>query len=177
MWSSIFAVLFLLSLNPVHAQAINPDLVVWTTINQWADLRGCVRICLGGSGAGIGFPSIQGQVQCDTNACLCRPDILGSAEQSLSSVVSQQCSDIQDISTATSILTSYCSAKGYTSVIAPTILGTTGACTQAPTATVTAYVTHYVTLSMATCKSYQHQAVKGAVAAFSVLLLHQIGVF
>lgn len=174
MWSSIFAALFLLSVHPVDAQAINPDLVVWTTISQWPDLRSCVQVCFDGD---VYDPSIESQVGCQTNACLCRPDTLGSAEQSLSSAVLNECSDIQDISTATSILISYCSAKGYTSIITPTILAATGTCTQVPTATVTAYVTYYTTLSMATCKSCQHQAVKGAVAAFSVLLLHQIGVF
>jgi hypothetical protein len=177
MWSPILGALFFLLLHHIDAQAINPDLVVWTTISQWPDLRFCVQVCLGGSGAGMGFPSIQGQVGCNTNACLCRPDILGSAEQSLSSVVSGQCSDIQDISTATSILASYCSAKGYTSIIEPTILATTGACTYAPTATVTAYVTQYVTVSLATTKTCRHQVVKVAVAVISVLLLHQLGGF
>jgi hypothetical protein len=168
MWSPMFTALFLLYLRHVDAQAINPDLVVWTTIAPWPDLRSCLQYSLNG----YGFPSIQGQVGCSTNACLCRPDTLGLAEQSLSSIVQQECSDLQDISTATSILVSYCSAKGYTSIIEPTILATTGACTRTPTATVTAYVTQYVTVSKATFNCCQYQVMKVAFAVFFVLLLH-----
>ena len=108
------------------------------------------------------YPPIQSQIGCGTNACLCRADTLGSAEQILSSAVSQSCSYIQDISTVTSMLVSYSLAKGYMSIIEPTILATTGACTQAQTATatVTAYVTQYVTVSSTTCKNYQQQVAK-----------------
>jgi hypothetical protein len=55
MWSPIFAALLLnllLSLHPVDAQGINPDLVEWTTINQRPDLRSCLQLCIGGGGTG-----------------------------------------------------------------------------------------------------------------------------
>jgi hypothetical protein len=175
MWSPILTTLLLLSVHHVEAQAIDPDLVVWTTISQWQDLRACVQGALNGNWN----PGIQHMVGCSTNACLCRPDTLGSAEQSLSSEVSTLCSDVQDISTATSILLSYCSAKGYTSIIQPTILASSGACTAVPTptATVTAYVTQYVTASGASCKSSQLQMVKTGVAVLLVLLMHHSGMF
>lgn len=182
MWSPILTTLLLLSVHHVEAQAINPDLVVWTTISQWQDLRICVQGALAGAGA-VGFffgnPSIQQVVGCTTNACLCRPDTLESAEQTLSSEASSSCSDVQDISTATSILLAYCSAKGYTSIIQPTILASSGACTAVPTptATVTAYVTQYVTVSGASSKSSQLQMVKTGVAVLLVLLRHHSGIF
>jgi hypothetical protein len=181
MWSPILTTLLLLSVHHVEAQAINPDLVVWTTISQWQDLRTCVQGALVGEGLGDNFRSIQELVGCTTNACLCRADTLGSAEQIISSEASTLCSDVQDISTATSILSSYCSAKGYTSIIQPTILASTtaGAYTYVPTptATVTAYVTQYVTVSGATCKNSQLQAAKIGVAVLLVLLMHHSGIF
>lgn len=142
-------------------------------------MAGSEDLCAGCARRGIGYYPIQQVVECTTNACLCRPDTLGSAEQSLSSEASRLCSDFQDISTATSILLSYCSAKGYTSIIQPTILASSGACTAVPTptATVTAYVTQYVTVSGASCKSSQLQTVKTGVAVLLVLLMRHSGTF
>jgi hypothetical protein len=169
MWPSI--ALISLFLRHVYAQAINPDLVVWTTIGQWADLRSCVQ----GSLAGSWSPSLQYRVGCTTNACFCRADTLGSAEQILSSVVLAACSDFEDQTTAVSILTSYCAAKGYTSVLAPTILpATTGACTASPTATVTVYVTQYVTVSGANSIRRYHYLMYTVVSLSVVVLMYQL---
>jgi hypothetical protein len=170
MWFSI--TIISLFLHHVSAQAINPDLVVWTTIGLWADLRTCVQWSLAGS---TPYDSVQDRVGCTTNACLCRPDILGSAEQTLSSVALAECSDFQDQSTAVSILTSYCSAKGYTSILPPTILpATTGACTASPTATVTVYVTHYVTVSGASSMRRYYYLMYTGVTLSVVVLMYQL---
>jgi hypothetical protein len=176
MRSPVLAALFILGVRPVNSQAINPDLIVFSTMSQWPNLRSCVQYSFAGD---IYVGGLDAQIGCTTNACLCRADILALAEQTLSSDVRAACSDLQDISTATSILASYCSAKGYTSIIESTILPTSGMCTYAPstctpTATVTAYVTQYVTVSSAACKSSQQQVVKVAVGVISVLLLHGI---
>ena len=162
-----------LFLHHVSAQAINPDLVVWTTIGHWADLRSCVQFSL--AGAYLTEPAIQDRVECTTNACLCRADTLGSAEQILSSVVLAGCSDFEDQTTAVSILTSYCAAKGYTSILPPTILpATTGACTASPTATVTAYVTQYVTVSGANSMPRYHYLMYTVVSLSLAVLMYQL---
>ncbi|KAJ9151621.1 hypothetical protein NKR19_g4741 [Coniochaeta hoffmannii] len=59
----------------------------------------------------------------------------------LSQGVMSYCSNIDDASTAVSVLTAYCSAKGYTQVVAPTTLQPTGAFTVTVTETTAATVT------------------------------------
>src|SRR5437016_2515115 len=95
---------FWLAISYAQAQAINPDLVVWSTISQWGDLRACLQFCFTG---GVFDSSIHGAVGCTTNACLCRADTLGNAEVILASEALSRCSDFQDQCTATSILLSY----------------------------------------------------------------------
>jgi hypothetical protein len=171
MWFSI--TIISLFLHYISAQAINPDLVVWTTVGQWADLRSCVQFSL--AGAYLTEPALQDRVECTTNACLCRADTLGSAEQLLSSVVLAACSDFEDQTTAVSILTSYCAAKGYTSILAPTILpATTGACTSSPTATVTVHVTQYVTVSGANSICGYHYVMHAVTTLSVVVLMYQL---
>lgn len=97
---------------------------------------------------------------------LCRPDTLGLnlgivAQQALSA-----CSDLQDETSATSILTAYCASKGYTSILTPTVL-TTGASTvtltvnnptaaaTAPTVTVHSQTTIYIPRTSSAVKSFR----------------------
>ena len=120
-------------------QAINPDLVEFSTIAIWQDLKSCLQSCFGGYG-------IHYQFGCKTNACLCRPDTLGAAVPKINSMAFQTCSAIQDQQSATSILTAYCSEKGYTSIIEPTILAPTGSCSGFTIAATTSYITQYVTV-------------------------------
>jgi hypothetical protein len=153
----------------VNAQAINPDTVVFSTIAIWQDLRTCLQSCFDA------YYGIQYNVGCKTNACLCRPDTLGQAVVSISERASSTCQALQDISSATSILTSYCSVKGYTSIIQPTILAS-GSCTAASTQTVTAYVTQTITVRSTSAPrtaapSAQDLRLVWALAAVSVVLL------
>ena len=104
----------------VHSQVIDPDTIVFTTIAIWPDLRSCLQCCFQCNGA------VQYYVGCTTNACLCRPDTLGQAVAFIGPLALSECSDFQDSSSAISILTAYCAAKGYTSIISPTTLQSTG---------------------------------------------------
>lgn len=123
------------------AQAIDPDTIVFTTMSLWKDLRVCLQKCFDGFGNGYAG-NVADDVGCSTNSCLCRADTLGEAIIDVQSRASVSCSDIQDETSATSILIAYCSGKGYTSIVQPTILQTTGASTvtvTTPATTVTAY--------------------------------------
>ncbi|KAE9369171.1 hypothetical protein N431DRAFT_560073 [Stipitochalara longipes BDJ] len=127
-----------------NAQAVDPDIVNFKTIAIWDDLKACLtNNIFGGYYSGIWVT-----MGCQTNACFCRADTLGAAVNSVSVAAFSDCSDFQDQSTAVSVLTAYCAAKGYTSIITPTILQSTGACTITAglAATKTQYVTAYVTV-------------------------------
>lgn len=80
---------------------------------------------------------------------------------------------------ATSVLLNYCSVKGYTSVIEPTILST-GACSVLgyPTATVTAYVTQYVNQrSSAASDSLRRHSTQAIILVAFITLFLNVGVF
>jgi hypothetical protein len=147
------------------AQAIDPDLVIWTTIAGYKDLKTCLQTCLYETPFDVG---------CKTNACLCRPDTQGLALQSLSSRALSTCSAYQDQSTAVSILTAYCDAKGYTSIIAPTVLQTTGACTSTSVPTKTQYVTAYVTIYHSSSTPAWHSISLAAACFASVAFLQSL---
>jgi hypothetical protein len=118
-------VIIWLSLWPclVHGQAIDPDTIVFTTIAIWPNLRTCLQTCFIPN---YNINDVQNEVGCQTNACLCRPDTLGQGVAYVGPLALSVCSDIQDSSSAISILTAYCAAKGYTSIISPTTLLSTG---------------------------------------------------
>jgi len=140
LWLLANLVAFLI--HGINSQAIDPDLVVWTTVAGYSSWTTCLKQTL--AGAGYNYKAIEYYVGCEVNSCLCRPNLLGKGIGILADRVLSRCSDFQEQSSATSILIAYCSAKGYTSILPPTILQT-GACTQTPSATATVYATVYVT--------------------------------
>lgn len=83
---------------------------------------------------------------CKDNACLCRGSTLGDEIPKLSSAALKMCSNYDDASTAVSILTAYCSDKGYTETVTPVVGLTTGAST-ATTVTAVATVTAFATVT------------------------------
>lgn len=120
--SNIFRSVLLLAillLSPSNAQAVKPDIINFSTIGNWADLKTCLQKCFGSYG-------IQYTMECKTNACLCRPDTLGDAIEKVYLQAFSSCSAIQDQMLATSILINYCSVQGSTSIIKPTILAAPG---------------------------------------------------
>jgi len=134
---SLIITILTFAISPVNSQAINPDLIDFTTIKLWPDLKICLQNCF------TGYYDIQHNIGCTTNACLCRADTLGDAAQKVQTKALSSCSNIADQTSASSILTAYCSAKGYTNVIPPTILATGASCTASPSKTIisTSYVT------------------------------------
>ncbi|KAH8667835.1 hypothetical protein BGZ61DRAFT_558346 [Ilyonectria robusta] len=103
-----------------NAQAIDANLIDITKYSDWNDLRACVQCWLS---------TCPGNVfrlfGCTTNACACRASTLGSIIPVLEDGVVSACSNLDDASTAVSVLKGYCSEKGYTSILEPTILETT----------------------------------------------------
>jgi len=75
-----------------------------TLADSISTLRACVSYCIVDLFGGIG---------CDVNSCLCRPDMVTTADSWLSSCIVdiQHCSDVNDVDDATSALSSYC--QGY----------------------------------------------------------------
>ncbi|KAI0424825.1 hypothetical protein F5Y09DRAFT_347339 [Xylaria sp. FL1042] len=59
---------------------------------------------------------LNGVVDCETNACLCRPSTLEEGVEFIDEKVMSLCSNYDDQSTATDFLLRYCSAHGNTSV-------------------------------------------------------------
>lgn len=114
-----------LHLQPVSSQAVDPDKVDFTTISIWINLRQCLQ----GVFSACCARDIAGQMGCQTNTCLCRASTLGGAVPLAGDMAMAACSNLDDKSSATSILTAYCASKGYTNVVAPTILSTQGAST------------------------------------------------
>ncbi|KAL6407059.1 hypothetical protein AUP68_09882 [Ilyonectria robusta] len=103
-----------------NAQAIDANLIDITKYSDWNDLRACVQCWLS---------TCPGNVfrlfGCTTNACACRASTLGSIIPVLEDGVVSACSNLDDASTAVSVLKGYCSEKGYTSILEPTVLETT----------------------------------------------------
>ena len=171
-WSRVF-LLFLLWLSTwrtADAQAVNPDLVNFKTISIWNDLKDCLKYDIFGDDGG--YAGIWVKMGCQTNACFCRADTLGAAINSVSIAAFSDCSDFQDQSTAISVLTAYCADKGYTSIITPTILQSTGACTITTNlaATTTQYVTAYVTVYVSNSPRATQLSRGSALVAVSFVL-------
>lgn len=121
----------------ICAQQIASDTIDFSTIEIWDDLRSCLKDVFNTCGfLGGCRDNVALEVGCQTNACLCRASTLGEAVGDASNLAISYCSNYDDQSSATSILTSYCSVRGYTSIVAPTTV-TSGA----STITVTAYKT------------------------------------
>ena len=133
---------FIILLRQAVAQAVDPDVVDFSTIDGYDDLRECVQNRLYWIGGDVGCSTNADGYY--TNACLCRPSTLGSAVQIIQQKTMEDCENIDDKNIAKTILLNWCSSKGYTSVVTPIVLPSlTGGYTV--TATVTAIVTQSAT--------------------------------
>lgn len=133
---AVLAIVPLLSLC-VQSQAIDPDTMDFRQVEGWKDVRFCVTTLFPFPGRCSNCQTIDDLYGCTTNKCICKPSIMGGAIPFLSEQALARCSNYDDQSTAVSIYTAYCSAKGYTEVVAP-VIATTGA---SETVTATATVT------------------------------------
>ncbi|KAL1839993.1 hypothetical protein VTJ49DRAFT_956 [Mycothermus thermophilus] len=121
---SMTAAVVLLLASTIHlvaAQAIDPDRIDFSTMEIWKDLKDCVKCMVDICG---GVKAVRHLTPSST---LPMTLTLGNALPRLHSSVLSYCSNRDDASTATSVLTAYCAAKGYTEIVAPTIPATTGA--------------------------------------------------
>ncbi|KAH8888438.1 hypothetical protein GQ53DRAFT_826143 [Thozetella sp. PMI_491] len=119
------------------SQAVDPDTINFATISVWPSLRDCVKCQLQTC-----YGNIAQNEGCLNNACLCRGSTQGDAIPKLYANVLTACSNLDDATTATSVLTAYCQNKGYETIVSRTILQT-----GASTVTVTALATVTVTRS------------------------------
>ena len=122
----------------IVAQEVDPDIVDFSTVDGWKDLKACVQQRLNSIAGDIGCASSSFSGEW-TNGCLCRPSNLGSAIQVIQQETMEQCQNIDDKNEAKTILVNYCKSKGYTSIVTPVIsVSSTGGYTV--TATVTQLV-------------------------------------
>ncbi|KAF3921143.1 hypothetical protein ABW21_db0201271 [Orbilia brochopaga] len=134
----------LLSSSLVAAQST----IDFSNIPIFPDLKRCLKAVFVLDYAISGY-TIQKKIGCDTNECLCRPDTLEQAVTTAGSLAQTQCSNTNDKTSATSILTAYCSSLGFTNAVAvPTDNAGAAAVTIFATTTV-AMVTQTVTVSAA----------------------------
>ncbi|KAK5657418.1 hypothetical protein OQA88_2990 [Cercophora sp. LCS_1] len=113
--------ILLVCVVPVASQAVDPDLINFSTMAEWKDLRFCVQCIL----QECSLEHILYVIGCETNACICRGSTLGDAAPKLSKMALSRCNNLNDATIATSILIAYCLAKGYTELVHPTVLQTT----------------------------------------------------
>ena len=122
-------------------QEVDPDIVDFSTVNDWDDLKACVQNRLNWIAGDIGC-SEKGYDEF-TNGCLCRASNLGSAVQIIQEKTMEDCQNIDDKNEAKTILVNYCKSKGYTSIVTPVVQASaTGGYTV--TATVTQLATSTV---------------------------------
>lgn len=135
--------LILLNFQPVRSQS-NSDIWNPSTTDGYKDMRQCARSMFEGGGA------IHLQVQCSTNACMCRDSVMASAIPILSMRVSSYCSNLEDVSTAISVMTAHCSSKGFALAAAPTTTQPTTTGAYGGPIFITATVTKVVTETVRT---------------------------
>ncbi|KAK4207728.1 hypothetical protein QBC37DRAFT_454752 [Rhypophila decipiens] len=116
----------------VQGQAVDPDAIDLSIMPGFKDVDNCLRCWLHSC-----YYGLAGLAGCPTNACLCRPGKMGGVIPVLSSKVLNSCQDLDDASMTVSFYTAYCSTKGYTSIVSPTVLEPTGAFTETTTQTAT----------------------------------------
>ncbi|CAG9988721.1 unnamed protein product [Clonostachys byssicola] len=144
-------------LNDCGAQALDKDEVVWTTQSGWKDMKTCAKCKF--DYLFCNWPgSLQGDIGCSTNACMCRASTLGQTLKKVSESVLSACSNYDDQRDATSFLIAYCSDKGYTSIGSAVIASSTGAFTVTETVTVSV-VTQTVVTSESRVSSQTSEAV------------------
>ena len=89
------------------------------TIGQYSafsSLRPCAQSCFVGNGDGDGIlsdntPDIEDELGCGfgaLNDCLCRSDLMVTATSFLSSCVSKECNNSNDVTSAVTVYSNYC---------------------------------------------------------------------
>ena len=102
-------------LRQTIAQEVNPDIVDFSTVDDWDDLEICVQNRLVEIARDVGCTqNSRGE---STNTCLCRPDLLTSAIQIIQEKAMEECHNIEDKIIAKFILVNYCKSKGFTALI------------------------------------------------------------
>ena len=79
--------------------------------------RPCVKDCLVGS---FYRPSVASVLDCATNNCLCRPEKLSTARESVYHCAISSCWNTIDGQQARDLVTAYCFERGYTKIANPT---------------------------------------------------------
>lgn len=140
-------------LGASEAQAIKDDSINFDGMPGWSDLRECVKRQFTNGDRPIPIAS---QMGCTTNACLCRPSVLGEAITVIEDWVMEACANYDDQKLAVNLLIDYCAEKGYTEIATAVVPEPTGAsmslvtiagCTmETYTYTYTAVVTQTVTI-------------------------------
>ena len=106
--------------STVGAQIIDPDLIDFSQLPGFSDLRQCVRDCFGGcSGCSLGNPQVAKTVGCATNKCLCSTP--STFELSLISLIPcvKPCATVDDTEIAKKLLLDYCAKYKYYYTIGP----------------------------------------------------------
>ncbi len=112
----------------LNAQAIDPNLIDFTTVPQWPDLPQClVDIFYYTSN-----PIRQG---CRNNICLCEPERLGKGIDLAEDQAISSCSYLNDREKAKTVFKQYCSSHGKTVIATPITLSSSGASTVTVTVT------------------------------------------
>ena len=78
------------------------------SFSDWNGLRSCAQFCLEDQYDNLG---------CTLNDCYCRADIIPQVVSLVSACVSSQCSDTNDIVSATSFFEAYCSSATNTAAV------------------------------------------------------------
>ena len=176
----LLSLLFLLGALVGHtvAQQLDPDLVDFSTVNGWDDLKACVQYRLDWIAYDVGCSETEGgtyDYQDYTNGCLCRASNLGSAIEIIEEMTMEDCENIDDTNMAKTILVNYCKSKGYTSIVTPVVhVSATGGYTV--TATVTQPVTSTITQPVtSTVTSTVTQPVTSTILAGGALTSGALG--
>jgi hypothetical protein len=162
--ATVILLLLASSVDLAASQAVKADNVDFSTMEIWRDLKSCVQCLLQTCSNNVVVSE-----GCYTNACICRDSTLGGVVPKISSRVLSLCSNFDDASTAVSVMTAYCASQGYTAIVEPTIIQTTGAYTVTVTAaSVTVVQTRVVSAAASTASpssAMQHLAAVAGMGA------------
>ncbi|KAF3922901.1 hypothetical protein ABW20_dc0100397 [Dactylellina cionopaga] len=100
----------LVSASLASAQSTTID---FSTIGVWPDLKKCLQAVF--KVDYLLFPNgpVQKVIGCGTDECLCRDDTLQQAASSAASIASSLCTNSNDKTSASSIISQYCTDKGF----------------------------------------------------------------
>ena len=137
-----------------------------TALAAYSSLRACAQDCIWQSGLGCETDVLGATIGCANgdacftptvaayNSCYCRADMQNTAMSYLSTCISNSCTEgayTIDLSAAVSLYGGYCTAEGYTSVLAEATpangLSATGYVSQALGEPINSIVSHYKLLT------------------------------